>query len=54
MGNQENLYWLAGLMSMVALATMFVVYFVLWQTAIAQKKANLVRYYFAPQHDQYS
>jgi len=38
----KNFYWLAALMSIVALATLFVVYFVLWQTAIAQKKADLV------------
>jgi len=42
MKENKNLYWLAGLMSIVALATLVVVYFVLWQTAIAQKKADLV------------
>jgi len=42
MSKNKNLYWLAGLMSIVALTTMSVVYFVLWQTALAQKKADLV------------
>ncbi len=38
----KNFYWLAGLMSIVALATMIIVYFVLWQTAVEQKQADLV------------
>jgi len=42
MKENKNLYWLAGLMSVVALATLVVVYFVLWQTAVEQKKADLV------------
>jgi len=42
MKENKNLYWLAGLMSIVALATLVVVYFVLWQTAVEQKKADLV------------
>ncbi|NOQ13277.1 MAG: PAS domain S-box protein [Methyloprofundus sp.] len=42
MHENKNFYWLAGLMLMIALATMTVVYVVLWQTAIEQKKADLV------------
>jgi len=38
----KNFLWLAGLMSMVALATLVVVYSVLWQTAVTQKKSDLV------------
>lgn len=42
MHENKNFYWLAGLMLIIALATMSIVYVVLWQTAINQKKADLV------------
>ncbi len=38
----KNFYWLAGLMFIMSLITMSVVYAVLWQTAINQKKADLI------------
>ncbi|NOQ63921.1 MAG: PAS domain-containing protein [Methyloprofundus sp.] len=42
MQGNKNFYWLAGLMLMIAITTMGVVYVVLWQTAVEQKKADLV------------
>ena len=42
MQSNKNFFWLAGLMLIIALTTMTVVYIVLWQTAVEQKKADLV------------
>lgn len=38
----KNFYWLAGLMTALALIVMTVSYYILWSTAIEQKRTNLV------------
>ena len=42
MSGNKNFFWLAGLMLIIALTTMTVVYIVLWETAVEQKRADLV------------
>ena len=38
----NNFYWLAGLMTTLALVVMAVSYYILWITAIEQKRTDLV------------